>query len=307
VDRGSAFADKEVVDLLKESFVSVGISLQEDLKAQDPTGEFFRKIVDQRPEPKHSKQGYYIASPDGTLLRGWMYPRPDNGTVKKNLKEAIASYKPPTEIEPLDESKADPTYKWPAPEGLTIVETRTKIFDAVWPAAVAERFEVIKGTMGHDRLWITKPEVEALEKGGLADSLLERIIRFHLGDNTRCYIDRWAREAMQKVHVEIKRDGQGFVLDGSVSLEQGARGYNARLSGFIEVKGGAINRFDLLAQGKGWGQHNGVNYAPVGKFTIVNAFSLAKPGVTFDVRPVWNWVPEYMATKDLRVGDLRSK
>ena len=307
MDRGSAFADKEVVEILKNNFVSVGISLQEDLKAQDPTGEFFRKIANQRPEPKHSKQGYYIASPDGTLLKGWMYPRPDNGTVKKNLKEALTAYQPPAEIEPLDGSRVDPAYKWPTPANLTIVETRSKVLDAEWPAAVAERFEVIKNTMGHDRLWILKPEIEALEKGVLADSLLERIVRFHLGDNTRCYLDRWSREAMQKVQVDLKRDGQGFVLEGSVLLEQSHRGFDCKLTGFIEVREGALKRFDLVAHGKGWGKHNGVDYAPLGKFTVANAFSVAKPGVTFDVRPVWNYVPDYLATKDLRVPELRGK
>lgn len=307
MDRGSAFADTEVIELLKARFVSVGISLQEDLNARDPAGDFFRKIVNQRPEPKHSKQGYYIVSPDGTLLRGWMYPRPDNGTVKKNLKEALESYKPPSEIEPLDASRIDRGTKAAVPAGVTIVETRSRISDASWPPAVAERFEVIKNTMGHDRLWVLQSEIEALEKGAMPDSLLERIVRFHLGDNTRCYLDRWSREAIRKVEVTLKREGQGFVLDGSVVLEQGARGFDAKLTGILEVHDGSLKKFDLVAHGRGWGQQNGVGYAPVGKFTIGNAFLLARPGVTFDVLPVWHYVEDYLATRDLRVSGLRSK
>ena len=45
-------------------------SLTEMLKARGPAGDLFRKVVNQRAEPKHSKQGYYICTPDGNLIKG---------------------------------------------------------------------------------------------------------------------------------------------------------------------------------------------------------------------------------------------
>jgi len=307
VDRASAFVDQETLDLIRDKYVPVGISLQEDLKSQDPAGQFFRKIIDQRPEPKHSKQGYYIASPDGTLLKGWMYPRPDDGTVKRNLKEAIETYKPAAEIEPLDAAKIDRRYKYSAPSDVVIVETRSRVYDAQWPDTKVDRFMVIRQTMGHDRLWIRKSEVEALAKGELSDGLLERILLFHLGDNTRCYIDRWSPAAIQRVRVSLKPEAKGFTLSGTALLEQGKRGFDAKLYGEIEIQDGALTRFDLVAHGTAWGQHNGVDYFPTGKFKVGNSFSLARPGVTFDVLPVWAYVPEYLRPHELRVPQIREK
>ena len=87
VDRASTFADDEILELLRKNFVAFAPSLTEILKSRDSAGDFFRKVVHQRPEPRHTKQGYYICSPDGKLLKGWMYPRPDDGTMKRYLKE----------------------------------------------------------------------------------------------------------------------------------------------------------------------------------------------------------------------------
>lgn len=306
MDRASTYVDDETVELIRTGVVAVGISLQEELKAQDGAGDFFRKVVNQRPEPKHSKQGYYIVSPDGTLLKGWMYPRPDDGTVKRNLKEALAAYQPPSRIEPLD-PRVDRGCKPPVPAGVVVVETRSRLYEATFLRSGVDRFDLIQKTMGHDRLWILKPEADALVQGTLPDSLLERILRFHLGDNTRCYLTRWVPDAIRSVRVEMKREGTGYVVEGSAHLEEQGKGFEAKLYGRIDVRDGALSRFDLIAHGTAWGQQNGVDYFPTGKFTVGNAFTLARPGVTFDALPVWGWVPDYMKTTDLRVPSLRGK
>lgn len=306
MDRASTYVDDETLELIRTQVVAVGVSLQEELKARDAAGEFFRKIANQRPEPKHSKQGYYIVSPDGKLLKGWMYPRPDDGTVKKNLKEALASYQPPSRIEPLD-TRVDRGCKPAVPEGVTVVETRSRLFDAHFPSSGIDRFDLIQKTMGHDRLWILKAEADALVQGTLPDSLLERILRFHLGDNTRCYLTRWPPDALRSARVEMKREGSGFVLEGSAHLEEKSKGFEAKLYGQIEVRDGALSRFDVVAHGQAWGQQNGVDYFPTGKFTVGNAFTLSRPGATFDALPVWGYVPDYLKTADLRVPAIRAK
>ena len=90
VDRASAFNDDETLELLRSKFVAYAPSVTEMIKAKGPAGDLFRKVVNQRPEPRHTKQGYYVCTPDGTLLKGWMYPRPDDGTMKRYLKEVLA-------------------------------------------------------------------------------------------------------------------------------------------------------------------------------------------------------------------------
>ncbi len=305
MDRASAYVDDETLELVRTRVIACGVSLQEDLNSKDPAGDFFRKVVNQRPEPKHSKQGYYIVSPDGTLVKGWMYPRPDDGTVKRNLREALAAYQAPEKIDPLDARQIDRSYKWEAPKDVTVIETRSRVYEANFPKSGVERFDLIRKTMGHDRLWIRKSEIDELAKGSMTDGLLERIVRYHLGDNTRCYLTPWSQGAMKKAQVDLRRDGSGFVLEGSVLVEEGDKGFDAKLYGQIEVKDGALRKFDIVAYGTGWGQHNGVTYFPTGKFTVGNAFTLAHPGVTFDVVPVWSWVGEYMNPKALKIQDVR--
>lgn len=307
MDRVSTFADDETVELIRKNCIAVGISLQEELKSQDTAGEFFRRIADQRPEPKHSKQGYYIVSPDGKLLRGWMYPRPDDGTMKRHLKEATASYQPPATVEPLDGTRVDRGIKRAMPEGAVGAEVRAKVFDAEWPAAAVDRFTVIRTAIGYDRLWILKDELGALSRGEMPDSLLERIVRFHLGDNSRCILQRWPAAAIREARAELKREGEGFVLDGSVVLEDGTRGYEAKLFGYVDARGGELRRFDLLARGKAWGRHNAVPFAPLGKFTLAVAFAASRPGESFETLPVWHYVDDYLQAKALRVAELRRK
>src|SRR5688572_33355078 len=116
VDRASTFADDEVLELLRKKYVTFAPSLSVMLRARDPAGDFFRKVVNQRAEPKHSKQGYYICSPDGTLLKGWMYPRPDDGTMKRYLKEAMEKYQAPTDVAAIEAGRPDRFAPQP-PEG----------------------------------------------------------------------------------------------------------------------------------------------------------------------------------------------
>src|SRR5688572_33024460 len=122
VDRASTFADDEVLELLRKKYVTFAPSLSVMLRARDSAGDFFRKVVNQRQEPKHTKQGYYICSPDGTLLKGWMYPRPDDGTMRRFLKEVLQAYQPPADVAPLDRSKVDRDATPLPPAGGLVIE-----------------------------------------------------------------------------------------------------------------------------------------------------------------------------------------
>ena len=305
----SAFADDETIDLLRKHYVSVAPSLTEELKARDAGGDFFRTVVNQRAEPKHSKQGYYICSPDGTLLKGWMYPRPDDGTMKRFLKETLQSYHPPTEVPALDGSKVDRNANPLPPEGGLVVEVYSKIIDAKWQPTNLERFQIIRGNIGRDRFWLLKTEVQELLKGVLPDSLLERMIRFHLIDTTRGVAGAWQRGDIKAVQIKLSPESGKVHLEGSVRIEEaGNRRYDAKVYGTLETKGNAVTRFDVLVRGAHSATKPDVGEAPVGTSTLAVAFALAGSGETSRVPPLYSWqLGEYLRTTNLRVTELRGQ
>src|SRR5688572_18736184 len=220
VDRASTFADDEILELLRKNFVAFAPSLTEILKSRDSAGDFFRKVVHQRPEPRHTKQGYYICSPDGKLLKGWMYPRPDDGTMKRYRKEVSQAYQAPEGVEPLDRTKVD-RYANPQPpeEGL-VLEVSAKLLDAKWQPTNVARFQMIRGAVGRDRVWVTKAEAQELLRGSLSDSLLERMIRFHLVDNTRGVHTRWQPGDLKILNLKVATESGKLGFEGDLNLEE---------------------------------------------------------------------------------------
>jgi hypothetical protein len=307
VDRASTFADDEVLELLRKHYVAFAPSLTELLKARDSAGDFFRKVVNQRPEPKHSKQGYYICAPDGTLLKGWMYPRPDDGTMKRFLKEALQAYQPPKSVDPLDRTKVDRNANPQPPEGGLVLEVSAKLLEAHWNPTSLVRFQIIRESIGRDRLWVTRPEVQELLRGSVPDSLLERLIRFHLVDNTRGVPAAWQSGDLKGLKLTVVPEGGKLGLEGGLQLEEANhRRYEARVKGVIETKGEAVTRFDLLVHGSHTAAKAGVGEVPIGTSTLAVAFCLAEPGESSRVPPLYSWLQgEYLKSASLRVSDLR--
>jgi hypothetical protein len=306
VDRASTFSDDETLELLRTKFVAYAPSLTEMLKARGPAGDLFRKVVNQRPEPRHSKQGYYVCTPDGKLLKGWMYPRPDDGTMKRNLKEVLASYQAPEDVAVLDAAKMDRHAAPLPPEGGAVVEVSAKILEAEWQQTNVERLTMIRGAIGRDRLWITKPEVQELLRGTLADSLLERMIRYHFIDNTRGVAGAWQPADLKELRFNATRENEKLKVDGSVVLgDAGNRQFTAKFQGVLETKGEAISRFDLLVQGTHSEKTTHVGEVPIGETKLAIAFRLADPGESCKVPPLYSWDPgSYLRAANLRVTAL---
>jgi hypothetical protein len=307
VDRASTFADDETLALLKKNYVAYAPPLTEILKSRDAVGDFFRKVVNQRPEPRHTKQGYYICSPDGKLLKGWMYPRPDDGTMKRYLKEVAEKYESPKEIEPLDKSRVDRYANPLPPEGGMVLEVSAKLLEAKWQPTNLERFQIIRGAIGRDRLWVTRAEVQELLKGSVPDSLLERMIRFHLVDNTRGVPSMWQSGDLKSLHLTTTSEGGKIGLAGDLNLEEaGNRRYEAKLKGSIEAKENAVTRFDVVVRGIYHIQKIGLGEIPIGASTLAVAFTIAEPGEHSRVAPLYTWMQgEYMKPSGPRVSELR--
>ena len=306
VDRASTFADEETLALLRKGFVAFAPSVTEILKSRDPAGDFFRKVANQRAEPKHTKQGYYICSPDGTLLKGWMYPRPDDGTMKRNLKEAMEKYQAPKEVAAMDPERSDRFAPQP-PEGAAVVEVYTKLLEANWQKTNVPRLEMIRGALGRERLWITKAEIRALAKGTLPDSLLERMIRFNFLDNTRGVPSVWAPADLKELSIKTIPDNGKMKIEGTVRLEAaGKRRYDATLEGFIETKGEALTRFDLVAQGVLFASKAELGEIPIGDTTFAVAFTLAVDEESKRVPPLFTIYGDYLGSNGRRVSELRA-
>jgi len=307
VDRASTFNDDETLELLRTKFVAYAPSVTEMLKARGPAGDLFRKVVNQRPEPKHSKQGYYICTPDGNLLKGWMYPRPDDGTMKRYLREVMASYEAPKDVAVLDAGKMDRHAAPLPPEGGAVIEVNAKLLEAQWQQTNIERLTMIRGNIGRDRMWITKAEIQELVKGTLPDSVLERMIRYHFVDNTRGVPASWQPAALKEMQIKTTREGGKLKLEGSVRLEESDnRHYDAKFEGVIETKGDAVSRFDLLVQGSHSERTTHVGELPLGDARLAVAFTLAAPGESTKVPPLYSWDPgSYLRTTNLRVTELR--
>jgi len=306
VDRASAFADDETLELLRTKYVAFAPSLTELLKARDSAGDFFRKVVNQRAEPKHSKQGYYICSPDGTLIKGWMYPRPDDGTMKRYMKEALANYQSPKQVDPLDTSRIDRYANPVVPPGGQVAEVFTRLLDAKWQPTNLERFSMIRGALGRDRLWITKSEIQELAKGAVPDSLLERMLRFHMVDNTRGVPALWQKGDIKDLQIKITPHNGALRVDGSVLLEESTnRRFEAKIEGTLEVKGEKISRFDFVVQGSHTAKKPDVGEIPLGAATLAVAFSLAEAGEPARVPPLYTWHGDYLKADHLRVTELR--
>jgi hypothetical protein len=306
VDRASTFADEETLALLRKGFIAFAPSLTEILKSRDPAGDFFRKVVNQRPEPKHSKQGYYICSPDGKLLKGWMYPRPDDGTMKRYLKEAMEKYQAPTDVAAIDAGRPDRFAPQP-PAGSVVAEVYTKLLEANWQKVNLARFEMIRGATGRDRLWITKAEVQELAKKSFPDSLLERLIRFNLVDNTRGVPSTWKGADIKELTFKVVPHQGKLKIEGSVRLEDvGNRHYDAKLEGFVEVRGETLTRFDLVAHGVHSAAKTAVGEVPIGDTTFAAAFTLAADAESRQVPPLFTFDGSYLRTDRLRVSELRT-
>jgi hypothetical protein len=280
--RATAFNDPKVVDLLKKEFVCVGIAHNGAGRRKDAEGEFARRIIGKG----GTLQGLHVINTQGELV-GYVYDfRPQS--VIAMLNRALKKY------EHVDAPAIDFTTKdqrFTMPEDGLVVDTTAKVLGGHDPVKAPrgtlqyDMQNAWKTSMGREHLWVRKDEVQALVRGELPGSLQKRIIRYHLVDNTRGTPTGWNENEIKKAELTL----QGGRLTGRVRLEtsDGNRGYEADLLGFVEVKGGEVTRFDIVASGEFWGQGTHTPGAPRGRFPLAIAFTLAE---TSD--PLYDLVPD---------------
>jgi hypothetical protein len=279
------FGDPEIFRLTKENFVPVTGDDWYQRRREDAEGIFFRRLADQGPrkgENDSTRQGIYCFTAGGKLLayRNGYDPK----LMRETLKKALAEWKklPASEtrpgalpIEPL--GKVDPRYQRRPPSGGLILDVHTRILDrdakgefhrGACQSAGGER-------SARDHMWLTKEDCQALVPAGLKTGdrfplpgrVADRLVRFHLVDNTRGEPPMWQRDEVRdsEITLTVEEASTAAVrlrLDGSVILatnkdiDRSDRGFIVRLLGYLNYDDGknTIDRFEVVAIGEHWGE-----------------------------------------------------
>ncbi len=293
LDRESTFADPTIVKLLQTRFIPVAIDQAYQRRQKDNEGRFYQKIANQGPRKigRGTTQGLYTADAAGTLLaftnnRGAQ-------RVQRMLQTALQKHQP-VKVAAITKGLPDARYNPQPPEGGLVVRVTSKILSG-YEEPENEFRRIFQTSLGRDNLWIRADEHTKLAKGQLPKSLLKRLARYHLVDNTRGEPTMWRENEIEKLEGKII-NGQ---LRATVQLKtaKGDRGYHTQLLGKLEIKNGRVTRLDLVAKGQFWGEGTYTRNAPKGKFPLAIAFTLADGKDTADTIPPQGsrgWVQGYI-------------
>lgn len=255
------------MDLLKNKFVPIAIDNVQNLNLSKAEEEWFKGRF---PACTH---GMYAFRADGEILgRGSGYQAE---RVKKMLRKALVRFETepaPERVAPLPD-KGTGTLR-PIPDGGLALYVTWKVlggYDRPESSSTSGNGKYDKDfqhSVGTDRLWTLKEEAEALGRGEFPKSLKRRLAKF--------YLSYAFSGKVNEIELTLK-DGR---ITGTCRTDTGTR---ANLLGFVEVKGGKVTRFDLLA--KGWGEKvsdcgfsAGLLVVPTGKkVPVAMLFSLADP------------------------------
>jgi hypothetical protein len=304
--RALAFSDPAIGRMAVEDFVPVAGDDWYERRRDDAEGRFFRAVADQGPrkgEGGSTRQGIYVFTADGQLL---VYRNSQDAAVMRDvLRQGLAAWnnlpagrRQPGAVRVGDAGETDARYTRTPPAGTLVVNFHTRILDR------AGKDDFCRGTCGTvggdhaalDHLWITAAECRALvpekphhgDKVPLPPAVVERILRFHLVDNTRGEPAAWHREDIrsQDLTLTVEQagdDGVGLRLEGSALLATDAdlararRGFDVRLLGHLHYDAGkkAFDRFDVVALGEHWGDSKFTPGARPGRTPLGVAFELA--------------------------------
>ncbi len=293
LDRESTFADPTIVKLLQTRFIPVAIDQAYQRRQKDNEGRFYQKIANQGPRKigRGTTQGLYTADASGMLLaftnnRGAQ-------RVQRMLQTALQKHQP-VKVAAITKGSPDARYNPQPPKGGLVVRVTSKILSG-YEEPENEFRRIFQTSLGRDNLWIRADEHTTLARGQLPKSLLKRLARYHLVDNTRGEPTMWRENEIEKLEGKIT-NGQ---LRATVQLKtaKGDRGYDTQIFGKIETKNGKITRLDLVAKGQFWGEGAYTRNAPKGKFPLAIAFTLADGKDTADTIPPQGsrgWVQGYI-------------
>lgn len=310
--RAFAFADPEIVAQLQTIFVPVCADDWYQRRRKDAEGRFFLKVAaqtDRKGRGDYTRQGIYCLTADGELL-AFKNAGQDVKATRQQLAYALrkwadlpASRRDPGAVKVPPHGPLDPNYtRTPPPDGL-IARVHARILDRKGDDFVKGSCEYAGGDKAaRDFLWLTADEVRAFapakaEPGfsyPVPAKVADRILRFHLVDNTRGEPAFWEKKdvrdhALMLTVTAATADAVDLRLDGTALLataadpDRAARGFEARLLGTVRYRpaAGTIDRFEVTALGEHWGtsEVEGRGARP-GRALLGVTFGLADPKVS---------------------------
>jgi hypothetical protein len=289
-----------------EDYVPVAGDDWYERRREDAEGRFFRNVADQGPrkgEGGSTRQGIYCFTADGHLLA---YKNAQDPAVMRDvLRQGLGEWaRLPAErrragaVQVGDPGSVDAHYSRTPPPGALVVNVYTRILDRTPDGELCHgNCRVTGGDLpARDHLWITAADCRALlpaeprkgETYPLPRALAERILRFHLTDNTRGEPPLWTRDQIRSQDVtltveEANAEGVTLRLEGTALLATNAdpakadRGYDVHLVGRLHYDAARRkwDRFDMAAVGDHWGEGTFTRNARPGHTPLGVLFELA--------------------------------
>ena len=303
--RALAFSDARVVELIKTHFVPVAADDWYQRRRKDQTGRYFRYIVGQvRPQPNlnASLQGLYIFTATGELLGHRNSAKHANFT-QRVIQKSLARWKrlAPTHTRPnaivipdLPSSVLNHPYAPEPSANATIlrVVSRALDYDQNDQLIAWQHDNPARGAHpAYDHVWLLPEEINSiLERASSRDSfdipasVVARLARFHLVDNTRGEPNHWKPEDLHHVTLVAQRrirdaNKVRLELNGKFSMQDSENhsGYTGAWQGTLEIdrSGPKVTHFDLFALGEHWGEGRWTPGARPGRTPLAIAIRLA--------------------------------
>jgi hypothetical protein len=281
IDRASVTGNPEVATLLTTRYVPVAIDQHIHRRLHDAEGRLFAELVKRAGRFLDvTAQGVYVFTSTGEPLA--FRSTQDPSGLKEMLVSALKKSDSDPRASGWIELAEDADFTLKAPAGVAVLDVISKVLGG-YREAWDYRERILQSAHGRDRCWIRQDEVASLSEDTVPDSLLNRMARFHLVDNTRGEPPMWRADQIHTAEAML-RDGR-FV--GSVRIEtaRGRRGYEAALLGFVDVEGGVLTRFDVVARGLAWGRGYYNGGVPPGRYPLAVRFTVARGAQSFDAVP----------------------
>jgi hypothetical protein len=209
------------------------------------------------------------------------------------MTSALAKHRP-VKVPAIKQGKSDPRYNPEPPRDGFVVRVTSKVLGG-YPQTEDPWKRIFQESIGRDNLWVRADETKALIGDQFPESLMSRIVRYHLVDNTRGEPPLWDRGEVRRIDVEFKNGALRASVD--LKTKDGLRGYRAELTGHVATKNGRVTRFDLVSKGEFLGRGRYTGNAPKGWFPFAVAFSLADGSDVADRIPPQGsrgWVAGYL-------------
>lgn len=214
-----AWSQGNIVRLL-DAFVPCADEVWRLQNAEGCESDVFRGFCDDghyaaRKGNGSTRQGIFVVTPKGDLLRSWNVRRPE--VVERNLRAALADWKKLSKEERLPSGelfegvrRAEDAY----PEGGLALRVFTRDLPREDAALAPDDWRVRAWNIDH--LWFSAAEARALVAGALDENAARRLVRLHARDNARGQTNGYPGTCVRNARLDarvVEREGDTVELE----------------------------------------------------------------------------------------------